>query len=553
MPHSYGLGEVENRDTGLDSSRTFGMLQIPKYTSGTQLESVIGNQPFQNMSGPYVENRNQSNESVRDPLHSIYRNHFGNQSDRCENNESSYNTSPLNSREPFQKQNGCQNLQSDQKYSKCTGRTNGLLHNALTGSSHESGTVLKSGQEMRNRNDRKDGTENWISNCDDLKARENQNMIVDKDGCIVPEVRRGTIIQHMSHSHLKGSQSQSFIGSKYDVHNSNIAQDADPNCRYKDSQRKYIKETDQIQFDIYDESEWQRASHSNSRSPSHSSYELGKRPRPNSTQYRKDDTSEQDTVFKNLPDFSNIYEKDMHSVYTETNTSWFETDQNFESLHMRLDGMSSPKRQKLIHSQNLLTNPEKAYTGQRLAKENLNSFKSTYHKRDMEQSQPTKFHCLSLIENLLECNKLLDISNLYQVEKLFQTNTEGVAKLLCELGENVVEQLVLWMKKLRFFNEIPIQIYTQLLSDKWHELLVLITVAYKAINGETNKGMTADELYNSNMEKLKVGCVFIIFLSPVSNVAYTQGSLCIILSQSHFLHCIFSSLFKQLFSTQCSY
>ncbi|GBP29973.1 Hormone receptor 4 [Eumeta japonica] len=44
--------------------------------------------------------------------------------------------------------------------------------------------------------------------------------------------------------------------------------------------------------------------------------------------------------------------------------------------------------------------------------------------------------------------------------------------------------MVAWTKKLPFILEIPMEIHSKLLMDKWHEISVLTTAAYQAMHGK---------------------------------------------------------------------
>jgi hypothetical protein len=128
---------------------------------------------------------------------------------------------------------------------------------------------------------------------------------------------------------------------------------------------------------------------------------------------------------------------------------------------------------------------------------NLPKTVSTCEVRHLEQRS------YFLIESLLECDRLLDITDLYQTEDLL-SNSKDVTKLLCDLGDKIVGKLIKWTKHLTFFKEIPIEAHSQLLSCKWHELLLLITTAYKAIQGQGNNGMSEEDLYALNTKHLQV-------------------------------------------------
>ncbi|KAL4219212.1 hypothetical protein ACF0H5_021794 [Mactra antiquata] len=115
-----------------------------------------------------------------------------------------------------------------------------------------------------------------------------------------------------------------------------------------------------------------------------------------------------------------------------------------------------------------------------------------------------------LLDCLLDCDKILDITDLYQRDHLFPETKDDVTNLLCGLGDEIVGKLIQWTKRLSFFKEIPLDIHSQLLSSKWHEILMLITTTYKAVHGHTLNGMTLEELYTNNMNHLK-GCMECLF------------------------------------------
>merc|ERR1711879_283961 len=57
-------------------------------------------------------------------------------------------------------------------------------------------------------------------------------------------------------------------------------------------------------------------------------------------------------------------------------------------------------------------------------------------------------------------------------------------------GDKIVLKLVEWTRRLPFYEEIPVELHTRLLTNKWHELLVLTTSAYQAIYGTQKLGTT---------------------------------------------------------------
>lgn len=87
-----------------------------------------------------------------------------------------------------------------------------------------------------------------------------------------------------------------------------------------------------------------------------------------------------------------------------------------------------------------------------------------------------------IIGQLIDCDDFEDIATLKNMDELLD-NKADLSQKLCQIGDNIVYKLVQWTKRLPFYNELPVAVHTQLLTHKWHELLVLTTSAYQAING----------------------------------------------------------------------
>ncbi|KAK3591439.1 hypothetical protein CHS0354_033438 [Potamilus streckersoni] len=110
----------------------------------------------------------------------------------------------------------------------------------------------------------------------------------------------------------------------------------------------------------------------------------------------------------------------------------------------------------------------------------------------------------SVISELLHCDSMLDIANLHEV-KNFIGSGKAVTEVLCRLGDEIVMKLVHWTKQLPFYSELTTDIHSQMLSDKWHELLLLITTAYKAVTSSNDmENLTYEELYAENFTKLQM-------------------------------------------------
>ncbi|XP_076352080.1 uncharacterized protein LOC143247624 [Tachypleus tridentatus] len=91
-------------------------------------------------------------------------------------------------------------------------------------------------------------------------------------------------------------------------------------------------------------------------------------------------------------------------------------------------------------------------------------------------------HALSSISQLIECDDFEDVATLSNLQDLFNIKSE-LSEKLCQIGDNIVFKLVQWTTRLPFYSELPVTVHTQLLTHKWHEILVLTTCAYQAIHG----------------------------------------------------------------------
>ena len=83
-----------------------------------------------------------------------------------------------------------------------------------------------------------------------------------------------------------------------------------------------------------------------------------------------------------------------------------------------------------------------------------------------------------------------DILSLQNIGELLNYNTADLQQKLCQIGDSIVYKLVQWTRRLPFYQDLPVDIHTKLLTHKWHELLVLTTSAYQAIYGTKRMGTT---------------------------------------------------------------
>lgn len=92
-------------------------------------------------------------------------------------------------------------------------------------------------------------------------------------------------------------------------------------------------------------------------------------------------------------------------------------------------------------------------------------------------------HALNMIQTLIDCDAMEDIATLPHFSEFLEDKSE-ISEKLCNIGDSIVHKLVSWTKKLPFYLEIPVEIHTKLLTDKWHEILILTTAAYQALHGK---------------------------------------------------------------------
>jgi nuclear receptor subfamily 6 group A len=96
-------------------------------------------------------------------------------------------------------------------------------------------------------------------------------------------------------------------------------------------------------------------------------------------------------------------------------------------------------------------------------------------------------HAINMIQTLIDCDAMEDIATLPHFSQFLEDKSE-ISDKLCNIGDSIVHKLVSWTKKLPFYLEIPVEIHTKLLTDKWHEILVLTTAAYQAMYGRKYTG-----------------------------------------------------------------
>lgn len=111
-------------------------------------------------------------------------------------------------------------------------------------------------------------------------------------------------------------------------------------------------------------------------------------------------------------------------------------------------------------------------------------------------------HAINMIQTLIDCDEMENIATLPHFPEFLEDKSE-IGDKLCNIGDSIVHKLVSWTKKLPFYLEIPVEIHTKLLTDKWHELLVLTTAAYQALH--TKRSTSASDSVSPSSGKAIIG------------------------------------------------
>ena len=110
-----------------------------------------------------------------------------------------------------------------------------------------------------------------------------------------------------------------------------------------------------------------------------------------------------------------------------------------------------------------------------------------------------------LISELIECEKSVNIVNYkFPLNRINdQGNHNNTSKVLCELGDNIVCQLVQWMRHLPFYGDIPLPLHTKLLTKRWHEIL-LLTMAVHQPSSYDSAGSKTQPSYDCAWSKTQM-------------------------------------------------
>lgn len=142
----------------------------------------------------------------------------------------------------------------------------------------------------------------------------------------------------------------------------------------------------------------------------------------------------------------------------------------------------------------MYTNPNKGLLGGvnilRAALTGSNDIPQQYKNLGRQSKEKYEEHHAKLIDELIKCDDFDDIATLRNIGELLRSGRSDLEDKLERIGDSIVHKLIEWVTRLPFYNQLPKEVLTKLLTHKWHELLVLTTSAYQAIHGDGRIGTT---------------------------------------------------------------
>ncbi|KAF1749095.1 hypothetical protein GCK72_025562 [Caenorhabditis remanei] len=129
-----------------------------------------------------------------------------------------------------------------------------------------------------------------------------------------------------------------------------------------------------------------------------------------------------------------------------------------------------------------------------------------------------------LIKELVEMDCLDRLINLRGLRINPSTNCDiaPACKRLTRIGDEIVEQLVEWTKTLPFFDELPVEAHTHLLTQRWAEL-VLLSAGYYACSVFSPDSPDTTQMIDESDE--------ISFTNPEVNLRLLQNRLALVLGK----------------------
>ena len=125
--------------------------------------------------------------------------------------------------------------------------------------------------------------------------------------------------------------------------------------------------------------------------------------------------------------------------------------------------------------------------------ENMDShhMNQSIHKMSFSVDSETKSS--DIVDHLVHVNELLQCEHAHDLAAATQPYSgASLTTLLQHLSDNVVRELVKWMKTLPFYNQLPISVHRHCLAEKWYDLLLLTMLAHQACTGHAQDSTTDD-------------------------------------------------------------
>ena len=162
----------------------------------------------------------------------------------------------------------------------------------------------------------------------------------------------------------------------------------------------------------------------------------------------------------------------------------------------------------------------------------LPSLSSTEHQTTLPKQMSVKpINNRLIVEEIVDCLKYLHIE--FDME-MINDSAANVMKNMCNLGDSIVSKLVLWTRHLPFYKEIPIEVHSQLLTEKWHKLLLLVTSSQQVLAGDqinvtfeefhqqkfTNVKRCLNKLFDIQIGTDKINSIMVEFIKHICKIMF---------------------------------
>lgn len=163
----------------------------------------------------------------------------------------------------------------------------------------------------------------------------------------------------------------------------------------------------------------------------------------------------------------------------------------------------------------------------------LPSQNSTEHQTTLPKQMSVKpINNRLIVEEIVDCLKYLHIE--FDME-MINDSAVNVMKNMCNLGDSIVSKLVLWTRHLPFYKEIPVEVHSQLLTEKWHKLLLLVTSSQQVLASDqsnvtfeefhqqkfTNVKRCLSKLFDIHIGTDKINSIMVEFIKHICKIMFT--------------------------------